>query len=285
MGTWLRQEIIAEGKLPLLLMLAAFILTFVLTRIITRSIRAGVGPFRDNVSASGTHVHHAVPGIILLIVGAIVAVAPLSTPWPEIAAVIVGVGMSLVLDEFALILHLQDVYWTAEGRVSVELTGLTAAALGLWLIGFDPLGEVDVSLATVTLQLTFTSALIVHAVLTLITVLKGKYRSALLSTFIPVIAWITACRLARPGSWWARHNYKPARQAKALARAAKMDARWGPRWDWLSDLIAGSPSLAVPSPPASALPSSPVILSGTPATLSGDSPDTRSPDTRSAPPR
>jgi hypothetical protein len=35
--------------------------------------------------------------------------------------------MSLVLDEFALILHLQDVYWNGEGQLSVE------ALFGLFL--------------------------------------------------------------------------------------------------------------------------------------------------------
>nr|WP_240188813.1 hypothetical protein [Nakamurella flavida] len=263
-------------------MLAAFVLTFLLTRIITRSIRAGVGPFRNNVSASGTHVHHAVPGIILLIAGAITAIAAPGSPWIESAAVVVGVGMSLVLDEFALILHLQDVYWSAEGRVSVELIGLTTAVLGLWLIGFSPFGELDVSVSGIVLQLTFTAALILHGVLALVAVLKGKYRSALISTFVPIVAWVTAVRLARPGSWWARHNYGPKRMARAVARAAKTDARWDPRWGWLGDLVAGSPSLAVPSPPPGALPSSPVTL---PADGSVPTEGSAPADTRTAPPR
>ena len=80
-------------------------------------IRAGTGPFRDNVSTSGLHVHHAVPGIILLVTGAFFSVATGSeSPWAEIAAVMIGIGTSLVLDEFALILHLSDVYWAEEGR-------------------------------------------------------------------------------------------------------------------------------------------------------------------------
>ena len=97
--------------LPLALLFVAFLLTFVITRVITRLIRAGRGPFRNNVSG-GVHIHHAVPGIILLIIGAITSVAADGTaPAGEIAAVLIGIGASLVLDEFAMILHMQDVYW------------------------------------------------------------------------------------------------------------------------------------------------------------------------------
>src|SRR3954453_17031444 len=111
MGDWWQHDIVEAGKLPLLLCSAAFVVTFVTTRVITRMIRAGRGPFRDNVSASGTHVHHAVPGLILLVFGALMALGlnTSQSPWIEIAAVLVGTGASLVLDEFALILHLHDV--------------------------------------------------------------------------------------------------------------------------------------------------------------------------------
>ena len=50
----------------------------------------------------------------------------------------VGVGTSLVLDEFALILRLDDVYWAEEGRISVEMVALTIGCLGLVLIGLNP---------------------------------------------------------------------------------------------------------------------------------------------------
>jgi hypothetical protein len=84
----------------------AFVVTFAVTRMITRLIRDGRGPFRDQV-AGGTHIHHAVPGLILLIVGAFTSVgAPDALGWECVAAVLIGIGVSLVLDEFALILHL-----------------------------------------------------------------------------------------------------------------------------------------------------------------------------------
>ena len=114
MHSWWQRDIIGPGKLPLLVCFAAFVITFLTTRGITRAIRAGRGPFH-NISEGGTHVHHAVPGIILLVAGAFLAVD--STPHTAaavIAAAAVGIGTSLVLDEFALILHLQDDYWTAD---------------------------------------------------------------------------------------------------------------------------------------------------------------------------
>lgn len=90
-------------------MLRFFVLTFVSTRAITRLIRDGRGPFR-NVTANGTHIHHSVPGIIMLMIGAFTAVGgPGTMGWLSFSAIAVGIGTSLVLDELALILHLQDV--------------------------------------------------------------------------------------------------------------------------------------------------------------------------------
>src|SRR3954454_25122640 len=117
-------------NVPLLVLFAAFVLTFLVTRTITRMIRAGSGPFHDNVSTSGVHVHHAVPGIILLVIGGFTAVATYtSSAWIIVAALLVGIDTLLVLDNFALILHLQDVYWPDEGRISVEMVSLAVACL------------------------------------------------------------------------------------------------------------------------------------------------------------
>ena len=248
MGSWWAESVVDAGKLPLLLCLAAFVLTFVLTRVITRMIRAGVGPFRNNVSESGVHIHHAVPGIVLLIVGALMSLATEGSPWVEIAAVTIGVGMSLILDEFALILHLQDVYWSNEGRISVELIGLTAACMGLLMLGFTPLSDVEFSAGDLTINLTIATGLAIHVVFVIVCVLKAKYRTALISCFVPFIAWVAAFRLARPKSWWARKRYKPKKMARAVARARKFDGRWDPLWRWAGNLIAGKVSQPDPVP-------------------------------------
>ena len=120
----------------------------------------------------------------------------------------VGIGTSLVLDEFALILHLQDVYWSGEGQLSVEAVSLTAACLGLALVGFSPFGVKDVDDIELSLRLTATGILIADGLLAFICVLKGKYRTALFGLFLPPVGLIGALRLARPASIWARHRYR-----------------------------------------------------------------------------
>jgi hypothetical protein len=249
MASWWRGDVIAAGKLPLMLCFLAFVVTFVVTRTITRMIRDGRGPFR-NVTAGGTHIHHAVPGIILLMIGAFTAIGgPDTLGWRSFAGVTVGIGMSLVLDEFALILHLQDVYWSGEGQLSVEAVSLTAACLGLALVGFSPFGVRDVDGLELSFRLTATGILIADGVLALICVLKGKYRSALFGLFLPPIGLIGALRLARPSSVWARHRYGARRLERATRRAADFDQRWAPlQTDW-EDFVGGKPSR--PNPPAS----------------------------------
>jgi hypothetical protein len=250
MASWWDRDVIAAGKLPLMLCFLAFVVTFLLTRMITRMIRDGRGPFRNQVTASGTHIHHSVPGIILLIIGAFTAVGgPSSLGWRSFAALAVGIGTSLVLDEFALILHLQDVYWSGEGQLSVEAVSLTAACLGLALVGFSPFGVKDVDGIERSLRLTATGVLIADGVLAFICVLKGKYRSALFGLFLPPVGAIGAVRLARPSSIWARRSYRGKRLERATRRAADFDRHWSPlQTDW-EDFFGGKPSQ--PNPPAS----------------------------------
>ena len=244
-GDFFQRNIIEPGKLPPLLALSAFIMTFLVTRLITRSIRAGRGPFRDNVSAGGTHVHHAVPGIILLVVGAFMAIGTKSEPWIAVAALAVGVGTSLVLDEFALILHLKDVYWSSEGRVSVELVGLAAACLGFVTIGFSPLGVEQVNIDEFGLRITLITNYTLNGIMVFICVLKGKYRAGLIGAFLPFSAWVCAFRIARPNSWWARRWYRARGMQKSRRRDAQWQKRWDPRWYWLSNFVAGRPTAAV----------------------------------------
>ena len=166
------------GKVPLLLCLTAFVVTFVVTRSITRTIRVGVGPFKDELSSGGLHVHHAVPGVIALVTGAFVAVgtSPESL-WHLFAAVLVGAGSSLVLDEFALILRLRDVYWTSEGRVSVEMVSLAFACLGLTIVGVTPFGVDEMGGQELAARSSALAATLVTVGLVVVCVMKGKLRS------------------------------------------------------------------------------------------------------------
>ncbi len=237
---WWNEHIVEVGRLPLFLAFVAFVITFAVTRLITRSIRAGRGPFNDNVSDSGLHIHHAVPGVILVTTGGFLAVgAHGQAGWAELAGVMVGAGASLVLDEFALILRLDDVYWSEEGRLSVELVALAAASLGVIIIGANPFrfdGSAGIAAAVSSLI-----AIGLHLGFVLITFLKGKYRTALFGTFTPGLAMISAWRLARPESRWAYRRYSDTKLEHARRRAERFDTRWEPVRIWLGDLVGGRP--------------------------------------------
>jgi hypothetical protein len=178
--------------------------------------------------------------VILLITGAFLAVgAGDEAGWAEIAGVMVGIGTSLVLDEFALILRLEDVYWAEEGRVSVEMVALAAGCLGLVLIGSNPFRiEGSAGDAVFAGTLIFT---VVHLALAVVVVIKGKFRLALFGTFIPLLSVFGATRLARPSSRWATRFYDDDKIERAELRAAKFDARYQPAIHRASNVVAGVP--------------------------------------------
>ncbi|MBN0047326.1 hypothetical protein JS756_25105 [Streptomyces actuosus] len=251
MGQWWYRNIVEPGKLPLLLALTAFVLTFLITRTIVRLIRAGRGPF-GNVKAGGLHIHHVVPGVILTVVGGFGAVAGGRHGFGSyVSAVLFGMGAGLVLDEFALILHLDDVYWSEAGRQSVEVVVLTAALVGLWLVGFAPFGVNGVSDNELQDRSSVIATVAVNFLLALGVLAKGKPRMAIFSVIVPFLALIGIVRLARPGSPWAKRLYRhrPRARARAVLRAYRHDRRWsGPRrvfQDWLGGKPDPEPSRAV----------------------------------------
>jgi hypothetical protein len=108
---------------------AAFTATFAVVRGITYSIRAGHGPFR-NVSAGGEHLHHYLWGIGMLAgVGAVAVHGDERHRQHPAVAMSYGSGLALIVDEFALLLDLKDVYWAKQGRLSVDIGigGIAAA--------------------------------------------------------------------------------------------------------------------------------------------------------------
>jgi len=118
----------SPGQRSALLSWLAFTATFAATRGITYSIRAGRGPFR-NLSAGGEHLHHYLWGIGLLSgVGAVAVRGEDRQRRHPAVAISYGSGLALIVDEFALLLDLKDVYWARQGRVSVDL-GVGGVAL------------------------------------------------------------------------------------------------------------------------------------------------------------
>jgi len=125
-----------ERRERLFLASVAFLVTFAIVRGITHLIRAGIGPFH-NVTSGGLHIHHLVWGILLLLVVGYVWLLEVgvgSTWVASLTAIAFGVGAALTLDEFALWLNMQDVYWERQGRESVDAVIIFAGLLsvGIW---------------------------------------------------------------------------------------------------------------------------------------------------------
>lgn len=125
-----------ERRERLFLASIGFLLTFGIVRGITYLIRAGIGPFH-NVSSGGLHIHHLVWGILILIlVGYVWLIEQgVGSNWiASVTAILFGVGTALTLDEFALWLNLQDVYWTGTGRESIDavIIFISLLSVGIW---------------------------------------------------------------------------------------------------------------------------------------------------------
>jgi hypothetical protein len=108
----------------------AFTCTFAAVRGITYSIRAGRGPFH-NISAGGEHLHHYMWGIGMLAgVGAVAVRGTEEQRRHPAVSVTYGSGLALIVDEFALLLDLKDVYWAQQGRISVDVAIGGISAVG-----------------------------------------------------------------------------------------------------------------------------------------------------------
>lgn len=135
-GAAYQSSIVATGKAPAFWLTLAFILTFGLVRLITYRIHAGTpGFFHDVTTKSGLHIHHMVPGMLLVLVSGYLGLV-LPEPRPaEILAMLFGIGAALVLDEFALWLRLADVYWEPQGRESIDAVVLAGGIAIQFLLG------------------------------------------------------------------------------------------------------------------------------------------------------
>jgi lysyl-tRNA synthetase class 2 len=219
-----------------LILLASMLLSFAFIRFSTRMIRAEVSWWPGNVTPGGLHIHHLVFGIVAMMGAGFLgfALQPAS-PWLEILAGVFGVGVGLTLDEFALWLYLEDVYWSEEGRRSVDAVIFAAIIGGALVLGFAPVSSSDGSIVV---------SILILLVPCLIAAAKGKFWSTVTGMFVPLVAVVAAIRVARPRSPWARRRYAPgsSKLAKSEARARRHDQRMRR----IQDVIGGAPSL--PSP-------------------------------------
>ena len=125
-----RKEIRDVGQELRLLGTLAFLLTFVATRVVTHTLLEASGG--GGIVVGSLHVHHVVFGLLILLASGVI---DLTGRAPRTRTVLFGVGAALVLDEFALILNLADVYWAPQGRESIDAIVMFAALLLLVVLG------------------------------------------------------------------------------------------------------------------------------------------------------
>jgi hypothetical protein len=233
------EQIVRTGRQPLLLLLVGLVGGFLFIRTSARLIRANVRWWPGNISAGGVHVHHEFFGVMMMLVAGIVDFGTSAGhPWRDILALVFGIGAGLVLDEFALLLHLQDVYWTKEGRSSVDAVIVASALTGLLLVRAAPFGLADISDDERSARWTLVALVLFNLSLTVLTAVKGKPWVALCSVFVTLVGIWGVARLAAPRSPWARRRYDPRKMARATRRAE----RWDRRRDRAFSLIAGARS-------------------------------------------
>jgi len=166
-----------------------------------------------------------------------------------------------VLDEFALILHLRDVYWSNEGRLSIDAVFVAVGVTALLLLGITPVGVKGVADYRQLLPgsagavLTLHVAVAVMFLLASVTLLKGKIWTGLFGVFVPLLYIPGAIRLARPGSPWARWRYRnrPGKLAKADRREQHLRQPVIRVKIWIQDKLTGphdQPAMVSEQPPA-----------------------------------
>jgi hypothetical protein len=251
-------DIVDRGRLPLLCCLVAFIVTFFVTRTFVRFIRHrnGAGlPAKwwhpRNVHIGSVHIHQVAFGVVLVMLSGLTLVT-LSVDGQEpeftVAATFFGIGAALVLDEYALILHLSDVYWEEDGRTSVDAVFAAVAVAGLLIMGLHPLmfflpiwHDAD----SVALRAAAGGAMALTLPLAVVVLLKGKVWTGLLGMFIVVLLIIGAMRLSRPHAPWARWRYtrQPDKMRRALQRERTLRRPIVQAKLWLQCAIAGTPRM------------------------------------------
>ena len=256
----LKFDFIAPGRVPLMWCLIAFIVTFFVTRTIVRYIRATAHSDKPkkwyqprNMSVGGSngfHLHHVVIGVVLVLLsGVIMVTLAVDGGVTEftVTAVFFGIGAALVLDEFALILHLEDVYWSEDGRTSVDAVFVAIAVAGLLVMGFNPLAFFDINVWREDTSWSVRAAVVGWAVLTLalavVVLLKGKLWTGLVGMGLPPLLVVGAIRLSRTHAPWARWRYttRPHTMQRAIERERRLQRPIVQANLWLQSVLAGMP--------------------------------------------
>jgi lysyl-tRNA synthetase, class II len=234
-GELYRDGIVDTGREPQFLFFVAFLVTFGFIRTSAHMIRDKVSWWPGNVEVGGTHIHHLVWGILLLLISGWigVTVAP-GSPGHEILAVLFGIGTGLTLDEFALWLNLKDVYWSQQGRRSIDAVIIAACLTGMVLVGYRGWIDAATSVEDEIFALVG-SAGAFGIVVALVNAAKEKFGMAILGFIVPLVGLIGAFRLGKPRSVWAKLFYRPAKLERSERRFA--GSRGEPFWKRGRDLL------------------------------------------------
>jgi hypothetical protein len=212
----------AAVRTSVLIIFGSFLLSFLFIRTSARLMRSPKVPWWPGsvTTEGGLHIHHLVFGIVLMLIGGTLGFAldESSSPWIELAAAAFGIGAGLTFDEFALWVHLEDVYWSDEGRQSVD-----AAVIAIGFVGLVLTGAFSTSLDTASPLLIVVSIVLLLFELTIVFICFSKFRlmHGMAGLIIAPLAWWGAARLAKPNSPWAKRFYgerNPEKQARAEAR-------------------------------------------------------------------
>lgn len=234
-------QLVEHDRQYLFLVLLGFVGSFAFIRMSTRLMRSPKVPWwPGSVETGGVHVHHLVFGIVTMMIAGTISFAGFATsPIYEICAVFFGIGAGLTIDEFALWVHLTDVYWAEEGRRSIDATVIGVVFLLLLLLGVRP---VDWENGSAELVIASIVSLLIHLLCVVICFAKHRMAHGLVGILLPPFDLYGAIRLAKPDSPWARRYYgerNPKKQAKAEKRFHP-----GRRTDrfkeWARTLIGGS---------------------------------------------
>jgi hypothetical protein len=221
------------------ILLVAFLASFLFIRTSARLIRSPrVTWWPGSVTTKGgLHLHHLVWGIVLVLLAGFLnfALAPTGV-WLDVLAAGFGIGAGLTLDEFALWVRLEDVYWAQEGRASLDAVVVATLLGGLVVLGLAPFELANQSSAIVSLAI----AVAIDLLLCVLAILKGKPILGLTGVFVPLASLLGAIRLATPTSPWARRRYPP--EGTKMTRAQARFERVRGRRRRMLDAVGGAPS-------------------------------------------
>jgi hypothetical protein len=237
-------RLVEHEEQGLFLVLVGFVGSFAFIRMSTRIQRSPRFDWWPGsvVSESGVHLHHLVFGIVtMMVAGALGFLSFGRSPHTEICALFFGIGAGLTIDEFALWVHLDDVYWAREGRSSIDATVIVASMMLLVVIGASPVaiesGSTEAVLGSIV------SVLLIFAFV-VVALLKGRVLHATIGFFFAPIAIYATCRIGKPSSVYARYRYgerRPKKQAKAEARFPP-NRRTERFKEAFRDIVGGKPS-------------------------------------------